>query len=225
MVLADDRISWRPNHYQYQVWGSQTILEFPTVKLLDYEADWSSLETNPNPFAVMVMAHLKTQATRQKPTERLQWKIKVAKSLYQRGYSRQDILELFRLVNWMMTLPKELENSFNTELISYEEETKMPYITPLERFAIEKGRQEGLQEGLQEGRQEGRQEGSLESRREAVIDILTTRFQTVPATLVEVINNLADVAVLKTLLVQAVTIASIEEFNQAIAQQIDAASQ
>jgi hypothetical protein len=51
----------------------------------------------------MAIAHLKTQATNGNPLSRLQWKLTVAKSLYQRGYSRQDILELFRLINWMMT--------------------------------------------------------------------------------------------------------------------------
>jgi len=50
----------------------------------------------------MVMAHLKTQATSGNSQERLQWKIAVAKSLYQKGYSRQQILELFRLIAWMM---------------------------------------------------------------------------------------------------------------------------
>jgi hypothetical protein len=40
----------------------------------------------------------------------------------------------------MMTLPEELERSFTLEITDYEEEKKMPYITPLERFAIAKGR-------------------------------------------------------------------------------------
>jgi hypothetical protein len=201
VVLADDRPAWIPNSFTYQLWGSQTSLQFPTVKLLDYAGQWLSLEQNPNPFAVMVMAHLKTQATRQEPNERLQWKLMVTKSLYQRGYTRQDILELFRLVNWMMTLPKELERSFNTEISSYEEETKMPYITPLERFAIEEGMVKGI----------------IERGREDVIDILMTRFETMPNSLVETINSLEDAALLKTLLVRAVKIPSIAEFEQLLA--------
>jgi len=103
VILADERPSWRPNTYQYKIWDSQMGLQFPVVKLLDYESQWSMLESSTNPFAVMVMAHLKTQATHRNPEGRLQWKLTVAKSLYQRGYSRQDILELFRLINWMMT--------------------------------------------------------------------------------------------------------------------------
>jgi predicted transposase YdaD len=104
----------------------------------------------------------------------------------------------------MMTLPEELEQSFNVEITTYEEEAKMPYITPLERFAIEKGREEG------------REEGTLESRREAVIEILETRFTSVPASLIETINLMGNAAILKTLHKRAITIGSIAEFQQLV---------
>ncbi len=208
VILADERPAWRPQNYDYQIWGTQTSIQFPVVKLLDYEANWSALEASSNPMAVMVMAHLKTQATNGNSQERLQWKIAVAKSLYQKGYSRQQILELFRLIAWMMTLPEELEKSFNIEITHYEEESKMPYITPLERFAIEKGRQEGILAG--------RQEGMLKNRQEDVIEILETRFSPVPTSLVETINLMEDAALLKTLHKRAITIGSIAEFEQLI---------
>ncbi len=149
----------------------------------------------------MVMAHLKTQATRQQPNQRLQWKLEVTKSLYRRGYSRQNILELFRLVNWIMTLPEELESSFNTEIAAFEEEEKMPYITPLERFAQEAGVSAGV----------------LTSRREDILDILETRFGPVPSSLSDRINAIDDATYLKTLLIQAVTLSSLEDFERAIA--------
>jgi len=128
----------------------------------------------------------------------------VAKSLYQRGYSRQNILELFRLVNWMMTLPEELEQSFALEITNYEEEKKMPYITPLERFAIERGRQEGI----------------VEKGRESTIEILETRFESVPESLVEAINQINDEGVLKILHKRAITIASLAEFQEFMDRQL-----
>lgn len=63
-VLADTHAGWRPDGYGYALWGCRVSLRFPVVKLLDYEAQWESLEQSSNPFAIMVMAHLKTQATR-----------------------------------------------------------------------------------------------------------------------------------------------------------------
>ena len=70
---------------------------------------------------------------------------------YEHRYTRQDILELFRFIDWIMVLPQELEARFRTELARVEEETRMPYITSIERMGLERGRQEGLQQGLQQG--------------------------------------------------------------------------
>ena len=38
----------------------------------------------------------------------------------------------------------------------------MPYLSSIERLALEEGHHKGREEGLQEGREEGRQEGMLE---------------------------------------------------------------
>ena len=66
-VLGDSQKSWRPKEYSYELWGSRASLEFPIVKLLDYETNWNELEVSDNPFAVMVMAHLRTQREYPKP--------------------------------------------------------------------------------------------------------------------------------------------------------------
>ena len=45
-------------------------LKFPIAKLLDYESRWQELESSDNPFAIIVMAHLKTKATTGNLSER-----------------------------------------------------------------------------------------------------------------------------------------------------------
>ncbi|MBA4466318.1 hypothetical protein FHK98_12570, partial [Cylindrospermopsis raciborskii CS-506_A] len=52
------------------------------VKLLSYEEKWSELEESNNPFAIVVMAHLKTKATKGKPEEREKWKWILIRGLY-----------------------------------------------------------------------------------------------------------------------------------------------
>lgn len=66
---------------------------------------------------------------------------------YERGYARDDVLELFRFLDWVLTLPPALEARFQTAVIELERERQMPYITSIERMSLEKGRQEGHQEG------------------------------------------------------------------------------
>jgi hypothetical protein len=35
-LLGDERSSWRPNQFGYELWGSEVLFKFPVVKLLDY---------------------------------------------------------------------------------------------------------------------------------------------------------------------------------------------
>jgi hypothetical protein len=66
------------------------------------------------------------------------------KRLYERGLSGEAVRELFRLIDWRMDLPRALEQQFRQDLLAYEKEKQMPYITSVERL----GREDGLREGL-----------------------------------------------------------------------------
>ncbi|MEY3870321.1 MAG: hypothetical protein RLZZ338_4215 [Cyanobacteriota bacterium] len=195
-VLADDSPTWYPTQFEYNIGGCQVLLKFVVTKLLDYQQQWNALEQSLNPFSAIIMAHLKTQGTRQKPEDRLQWKLRIIKGLYQQGNSREDIRELFRLIDWLMALPQPLDNSFQTEIKRFEEEKIMPYVTSIERLGIQTGR--------------------LTSCRQYIIDILEIRFEVVPMPLRETINKLEDINQLENLHKQAVTIASLADFQQLI---------
>jgi hypothetical protein len=146
-VLGDEQKNWRPNHFGYDLWGCKMRLEFPIIKLLDYQNQWERLELSNNPFAVLTMAHLKTQQTAHDTIGRLQWKVQIVKGLYRKGFAREDILELFRFIDWLMVLPEALENQFEATLQQFEQEEKMPYITHIERKGIQQGMQQGIQQG------------------------------------------------------------------------------
>lgn len=196
-VLGDEQASWRPSSYGYALGGCELSLRFPVAKLLDYETQWQVLEESLNPFAMVVMAHLKTKATHNKPQERKQWKWSLVRRLFERGYSREDVVQLFRLIDWMMVLPEELQREFKEELSRYQEDNQMPLLSRIELDA----KQETLQEN--------------------VITILEVRFGEVAPELIEVINAIKDVPVLKQLHRQAIAIPSIEEFQQLLEQHLE----
>jgi hypothetical protein len=55
------------------------------------------LEASRNPFATIVMAHLKTQETRHDVAERHVWKFRLIRRLYEQGYAKWVLLSsLFR---------------------------------------------------------------------------------------------------------------------------------
>lgn len=175
-VLGDDQPNWRPQGYHYGRWGCEMALQFPIVKLLDYEADWETLEESENPFAVVVRAHRRTMTTTNDAEGRLRWKLSLIRELYERGYERRDILELFRLIDWMMGLPEDLALQFREDVRQIEEEMNMQYVTSVERIA----------------HQEGRQEGRQEANQEVVSSLLKNRFGELDDELAQVIEPLAQ---------------------------------
>ena len=138
-ILADESSIWRPRSYQDSIWGCNVLFEFPIVKLSDYRSNWAALEASQNLFAIVVMAHLKTQDTKREPEERKTWKFRLTTMLYERGYSKQAILELYNFLDWMMRLPKDIEQAFQVELSDFEEARKMKYVTTIERMAEVRG--------------------------------------------------------------------------------------
>ena len=98
-VLSDSRTTWRPGSFGYELWGSRIRFEFPIAKLSDYGERWIELEASDNPFATVVMAHLKALETRHNAAERHYWKFYLIRRLYERGYQRQDVLNLFHFID------------------------------------------------------------------------------------------------------------------------------
>jgi hypothetical protein len=124
--------------------------------LTDYRSRWTELEQSPNPFAVAVMTHVKTLETRHDPENRRKWKMHLTKRLYRIGYRKQDVINLFRFIDWMMRLPEEAQKAFWEEMQSFEEDKRMKYISSVERMGLQKGRIEVRIEGRSEGRIEGK---------------------------------------------------------------------
>jgi hypothetical protein len=153
-ILCDDSLSWRPHSYSVDYPDTQLSFNFGIVKLLDWNDQIEELESSNNPFSVVVLAHLKLIETKRSVEQRKAWKFRLTKMLYERGYERQQILDLYKFVDWLMVLPEILEREFWQELQTYEEERKVTYVTNAERFGFERGIQEGEQRGEQRGRQE-----------------------------------------------------------------------
>ncbi|MBF0103230.1 MAG: cytosolic protein, partial [Desulfobacterales bacterium] len=209
-ILADEHADWKPDRYQERLWRCKIGFQFPVVKLLDYRNRWDKLEQTKNPFAIAVMAHLKTMETRHNDDARKLWKVTLTRSLYEAGYQHQDIIQLFAFIDWLMRLPKDLDKQFWTEISQIEEEKRMQYITSVERIGIEKGMEQGILQGLQEGMQKGMQKGI----QQGVLDILTLRFASIPKSVAKKIQTISDPEVLKGLLKKAVQADSLEGFVQ-----------
>ncbi|MDM3863187.1 MAG: DUF4351 domain-containing protein, partial [Aphanizomenon gracile PMC644.10] len=166
-ILGDTSPSWRPNSYNRAMLDCELNLKFPIAKILDYESKWDELEKSYNPFATIVMAHLKTKATTSNLAEREQWKWILIRGLYDRGFTKEKVIKLFKIIDTMMTLPKQLQAGLVTKIKHFEEERKMPLISPTEQLAMERGELKGEQQLII--RQLNRRVGAMES---SLIDLI-----------------------------------------------------
>jgi hypothetical protein len=205
-ILGDERVNWRPDSYNYTIAGCELTLKFPTVKLLDYEESWSELEASSNPFATIVMAHLKTKATTGKLPQREQWKWKLIRGLYEKEFEREQIIKLFEIIDNMMTLSTELQSSLESKIKQFEEERTMPLISNMELRGIERGKEIG------------KEIGALENSRDDIRTVLTVRFGQISSEIEEMIDKITNLALLKELLKLAATANSLAEFKQSLAR-------
>ncbi len=209
VVFGDDNPNWRPNQYSIQGIGITKTFTFPFVKLLDYVQRWSELEASRNPFATVVMVHLRTLETTNDRVARKVYKLALIKRLYEQGFSRVDIINLYNLIDWMMTLSKDLEREFQQELKQYEEEKKMPYITSIERA--------GQLEGELIGEQRGELKGKLLEAQQIVKRQLNRRVGELNPSLIKQLDALPieELEELTDALLDFSTVANLEQWLRA----------
>ena len=148
-ILADDHPNWRPDHFGYSNFGCSQHFEFPIVKLLDYAKDWEMLKASDNPFAMVVMCHLKSLETHKKPLKRLEWKLELAQFLQDKNWAVMDIGDMLYFLDWLMILPESLAKGFDEEMQTIEQAKETPFVSMWERRGLEKGRVEGRVEEQQ----------------------------------------------------------------------------
>jgi hypothetical protein len=173
-VLGEGRKKTQ-GRFSYGRWGGETRFTFPTVCLNDYREREAELAASTNPFALVVQAHLQARATARNPVDRYQVKLALIKSLYQRGWERRDILELLRVIDWLLHLPADLEDRLRDEIHQIEQEAHMRYVTSFERIGIRKGMEKGMARGMEKGIEKGIEKG-LESERRALLRLVRRRF-------------------------------------------------
>ena len=205
-ILGDEQVNWRPDSYNYQIGGCEVSLKFPTVKLLDYEERWSELEASTNPFAIIVMAHLKTKATTGNLQQREQWKWRLIRGLYDRGFERKQIIKLFEIIDNMMTLSTELQQSLESKIKQFEEEITMPLVSNIEWRGIERGKEIG------------KEIGALQNARDFVKTVLQSRLGEVPLAVEQYLNEVSVLSKLQEIVKLAATANSLEEFKQSLAK-------
>lgn len=147
VLLADEDPNWRPNAFHNQLLGTKMGISFATAKLMDY-ALREDLETSQNPFALVTIAHLRTQQAHHDPEKLYAAKWRLTRLLYQHRWSKERIITMFKVINWMMALPEAQQDRYWETVFQLKKERNMTnpmeWITPLEQMFIDRGEKRGV---------------------------------------------------------------------------------
>ena len=157
LVNGDPR--FRPDRFTREKAGCRLEFKFPVVKLLDYKSP-QDLTADPSPFAVASLVQLSKLRAGSDAQRRFDYKLALARELYRRGYDHEDVLKLFRFMDYVLTLPEELSLRFDSELETIEEKLNMPYITSIERNALATRDRTGIEQGIETRDRTGTARGS-----------------------------------------------------------------
>ena len=150
-LLLDDDPNWRPDSYSEKLWDSEISIKFPIIKLTDYTQRIEELEQSTNPFAIIILAQL-AAFKKQEVELKLASKLQLTRKLYGSGFGRKEVVELFRFVDWVISLPKEIEVEYMKNVAKLEkEEFEKNFICPAEQIWLEQGMEKGIEKGIDKG--------------------------------------------------------------------------
>ncbi len=200
-ILGDSSRKWRPTSYHYQSLGCGITFRFRICKTIDFKGKLDDPRYRHQQALVVIAAHLGTQQHRLSPQQLSDYRLELTIKFSNEGYSSSEIHQLHRLIDRLMPLPDALKIQFRIQLQQRLPDTAMPHITLFEELALKEGLEKGLEKGI------------LQNGREAILDVLDTRFGQVPASVREQVNALCSEPTLKNLLRRAVRTPSLEEFQ------------
>lgn len=141
VVLADLNAGWKPESYTFEMGGFRSRIDFPVCKIVErLDADWRDVHSLPVEIARAQVEALRTSGD---PEGRFRAKLRLVRGLYERGFTAAEVREAFRLIDWMMHLRPDLGCEFDRQLVEFEKEKAMPYVTSFERNAVARGEIQG----------------------------------------------------------------------------------
>jgi hypothetical protein len=215
-ILGDTSRKWRPTSYSYQSFGCRITFHFLICKTIDFKGKLDDPRYRHQQVLFIIAAHLGTQQHRHNPQQLKDYRLELTVRFANEGYSPLEIRQLHRLIDWLMPLPDGLKIQFRTQLQQRLPDKIMPHITLFEELALKEGLEKGIQKGLEQGLEKGLEKGILQNAREAILDVLDTRFGQVPDSVRERINSLDNERTLKDLLRRAILTPSLNEFQSTL---------
>lgn len=140
-------------------------------------------------------------------------KIALIRALREREYHGEQVIHLYKVVDYMITLSERIEQLVGKIVREFEAESEWP-LTSLEELAIKRGAAQGLEQGLEQGLQQALQQGLQQGTVEMIMRILQRRYGEVALSLKPKLQAIQSVERLQELGVAAAESTSLEGFER-----------
>jgi hypothetical protein len=101
-VFSDPSEGFKPDRFNYEFFGCELTFRYRTYKIL--EQDDSELEASDNPFALVILAAKRNLQSREDEEKRFSFKRELVRLMMEKGYSREEILHVFRFLDGILAL-------------------------------------------------------------------------------------------------------------------------
>lgn len=174
-LLTDTQPSFRPKHYSDTIAGCSIRFEFETVKLLDWQDKTDQLLQHDNPFGLLIAAQLTAKLIKD-GKNRVDNLIGYYRLAAQKKLPREQVVQLVVFLEWIVALPEDLTPYYNEQLEHLEEDSKMTYISIIERQGIQKGLEQGIEKGIEKGVEQGIGQGRISTLQGTLQKLLQLKF-------------------------------------------------
>ena len=158
-IFTDHRFSFHPKFYKSEFWGTSILYNYRTYKVL--EKSKKEFAENPqNPFSI-ILETVWIELQKGKDVNRLELKLKMAKTLFERGYPKWKIERLFNFISYYINLEKVQEKRIFDNNIQplIKKSEPMGIMEAIEQELKRQGKEQGYAEGRAEGLEEGLEQG------------------------------------------------------------------
>lgn len=205
VIYADKNPNWRPDRYVRELPGTRLDFQFHTVKLLEMDERYlTERAKRRNPAALMLLAFRKAMETEGNIDARFEARKQMIALMMEYGYTHNQQAQILRLLEWVLMLPETLERQVDELVEEYKRRRKTPFVSRLERRAIEKG--------LAEGHEKGLAEGQVETLRRTIMRALSRRFGEAAKAAQQLVEAISDAPALETLFDAALDAPTLEAF-------------
>src|SRR5262249_25693961 len=140
-----------PRKHSEGQFGANDSCTWRAIKLLKLADEAPDLENEENVFSLFIAAHLAALRTSKSHSKRMKEKVRILNNLQSRKLDQSDGQEWYRLIDFIMTLPEEMNKQVHEEVYRQHTEDPMKYVSFAEREGIAKGLEKGREEGIEQG--------------------------------------------------------------------------